>query len=110
MAGGEGPTPAQWPRSAAVFGAAAAVWLMTRVAVWAFEKGIIGPRLRGQRILMRLPVLGLRLVGGAATVVAVMSGSTLLNDARRRWAAYQEEVRALAPLPRSRPSEAPPAP
>jgi hypothetical protein len=107
MESSEGATPEQWHRWAAVFGAAVALRLMTQVPMWAFDQGIIGPRQRGHRILMRLPLMGLRVVRDGATIVAVISGGNLLNDARRRWAAYQEQVRVLAPLPR--PREQPPA-
>jgi hypothetical protein len=103
----EGPPPAQWPRMAAVFGAAVTVRLVTLVPTWAFDRGIIGPRQRGQRILMGFPLMWLRLVGHAATIVAVVSGGNLLHDARRRWLAYQEQVRVLAPYPTPRPSANP---
>src|SRR5262245_47677170 len=103
----EGTTPAQWLRWAALFGTAVTVRLVTLVPTWAFDRGIIGPRHRGQRILMGFPLMWLRLVGHGATIVAVISGGNLLHDTRRRWAAYQEQVRVLAPYPTPRPSTRP---
>jgi hypothetical protein len=98
----EGPNPTQWPRWAAVFGTAVTLRLVTLVPTWAFDRGIIGPRQKGQRILMGFPLMWLRLVGHGAMIVAVISGGNLLDIARRRWTAYQEQVRVLAPYPRAR--------
>jgi hypothetical protein len=91
------PEPEQWPRWLALFGGALTVRVGTQIPLWAYEHGI--PHDRGQRELLRLPVLVLRLVRGASSVVALFAGGTLLLEARRRWLAHMEEVRVLAPLP-----------
>jgi hypothetical protein len=91
------------PRWLAVFGAAAAVRLVTQVAIWAYDRGLLGPRDAGQRILLGLPLVAVRLLRDAAAVVAIYAGGNLLAAARQRWTAYQQEIRVLAPLPPSAP-------
>jgi len=94
------------PRLLAIFGVAVVVRLATQIPVWAYDRGLLGPRDAGQRILMGFPLLAVRLLRDASTFVAIYAGSNLLAEARRRWTDYQEEIRVLAPLP----PEAPPAP
>jgi hypothetical protein len=88
-----------WTRLLLIFGAAAVVRLATQIPIWAYDRGLLGPRDAGQRILLGLPLAAVRLLGHGATGVAVVSGGNLLIAARQRWLAYQEEIRLLAPLP-----------
>ena len=93
------------PRWLAIFGVAVVVRLATQIPMWAYDRGLLGPRDAGQRILMGFPLMAVRLLRDVSTFVAVYSGGNLLAEARRRWTDYQEEIRVLAPLP----PEAPPA-
>ena len=88
-----------WPRMVAIFGGAVAVRLATQIPLWAYDRGLLGPREAGQRILLGLPLAAVRLLKEASLVVAVYTGGNLLAEARRRWLAYQGEIRVLAPLP-----------
>jgi hypothetical protein len=90
---------ASLPRWLAIFGVAVAVRLATQIPLWAYERGLLGPRDAGQRILMGFPLMAVRLLRDASTFVAVYSGGNLIAEARRRWTDYQEEIRVLAPLP-----------
>ncbi len=102
---------APWPRMLAIFGGAVVVRLATQIPLWAYDRGLLGPRDAGQRILLGLPLAAVRLLKEASLVIAVYSGGNLLAEARRRWGAYQDEIRGLAPQPPGvRPGPRRPAP
>jgi hypothetical protein len=62
------------------------------VALWAYDRGLAGPRDPGQRLLLGGPVATARAAQGLALAVAVYAGAGVLSGLRERWQRYVEHV------------------
>ena len=80
-----------WPWLVA-FGGAGSVFVVTRVTLWAYDRGLAGPRDPGQRILLGGPVAAARAAQGLSLALAVYAGTAVLSGLRERWQRYVAQV------------------
>jgi hypothetical protein len=79
-----------WPWLATL-GGAGAVFAVTQGALWAYDRGLAGPRDPGQRLLLGGPVAAARAAQGLALAVAAYAGAGVLSGLRGRWQRYVEQ-------------------